>query len=113
VARGRDLVDGEPRVALARAAHRDDRAGALGGMDQRQDAIDEPASFWLGQHDQAVRRLVLRMLICLNRAGGQPWLTELIWPGSPLPSVSEPPSHQDRGPPIASHEFQNSIVLAW
>src|ERR1044071_8153397 len=111
-ARRRDLVDREPGVALALAAQRDDRLGALGGADQRDDAVDQAMGFGLGQH-QAVRRLVLRMLTCLNRAGGQPWLTELICCGSPLPSESEPPSHHDLCPPIASHEFQNSSVLAW
>jgi hypothetical protein len=35
---------------------------------------------------------VFTMFTFLNRAGGQPWLTEFTWPGSPLPSLKVPPS---------------------
>ena len=69
-------------------------------------ALDFSQVFFIG-------RTGLEVLTRLNRAGGQPWLTELTWPGSPLPSDNEPPSHHDFGPPIASHEPQNSSVLAW
>jgi hypothetical protein len=37
-------------------------------------------------------RAVLRMFTLANRATGQPWLTELLCTGCPLPSLKAPPS---------------------
>src|SRR6185503_17056949 len=58
-------------------------------------------------------RAVLRIVTFLNRAGTQPWLTELLCEGSPLPSLNAPPSQYDDLPPIMSIEFQNTGVFAW
>ncbi len=35
---------------------------------------------------------VFRTVTLRKRAGGQPWLTALVWPGSPLPSAEVPHS---------------------
>ena len=56
---------------------------------------------------------VLRMFTFANRATGQPWLTELLWTGCPLPSLNAPPSSYVDAPPIMSSDFQNSGVFDW
>ena len=86
-ARRRDRVAREPHVAalaaiddeqrLVRLAHRQGAIGELFGLILRPD------------HDQ---RPVLRMLTREKRAIGQPWLTELLCDGCPLPSLNAPPS---------------------
>jgi hypothetical protein len=60
-----------------------------------------------------VARLVLRIVTFLNRAGTQPWLTELDCAGSPLPSLNDPPIQYEDGPPIMSIAFQKTGVLLW
>ena len=51
------------------------------------------------------------MVTLRNRAGTHPWLTELAWDGSPLPSLKLPPNQYEDAPPTRSIEFQNTGVL--
>ena len=53
------------------------------------------------------------MFTFANRATGQPWLTELLCVGCPLPSLNAPPSSYVALPPIMSSYFQNSGVFDW
>ena len=56
---------------------------------------------------------MFRTVIWRNRAGGQPWLTAFVWPGSPLPSAEVPHSRYVERPPTPSHDAQKSGVRDW
>src|SRR5438105_2480027 len=56
---------------------------------------------------------VFNTFTCRNRATGQPWLTALDWPGSPLPSLKLPWISYVLSPPRPSQEPQKSVVRDW
>ncbi len=101
-------VPGEPEIAAIAAVQRHRRFFSFA---ERQRPIDERLCLFLRPNH--VQRPVLRMLTRPKRAIGQPWLTELLWPGWPLPSLNAPPSSYVDRPPSMSHDFQNSGVFDW
>ena len=65
------------------------------GLAEGERAIGEGFRLFLGPDHgpcRGYRVPVLRMLTRANRATGQPWLTELLCAGWPLPSLNAPPS---------------------
>src|SRR5262245_10106106 len=84
---GGDAVVGEPRVRFERALQ--GHAGVLGAcrLRVREHRLADFQRFVAIQHHTAA---VFRTVTPRKRAGGQPWLTALVWPGSPLPSADVP-----------------------
>src|SRR5258706_9243077 len=75
---------------------------------ERENLVSKVASLLAGDHARALP--VLITLIWRKRVGGQPWLTALDWPGSPLASVSTPGSRYSARPATPSQAFQKSGV---
>ena len=76
------------RLARSLPLTRDKR---LLGLAERQHAVGQ--GLWSVPWSRSlVYRPVLRMLTRAKRAIGQPWLTELLCDGWPLPSLNAPPS---------------------
>jgi hypothetical protein len=86
---GRDSVVGEARVRFDGALQRNDGVFGAGAPGVRKHRLANLQRLVSCEHQTAA---VLSTVICLNRAGGQPWLTAFVWPGSPLPSADVPQS---------------------
>ncbi len=128
-----DVSSVSPDVLMLASAKRvlppvraDDRhAGLIGRRAHLQHAIGQRARL-LAREQPSARRVgpgaglpgahavlaVLRIRTLRKRAGTQPWLTELLCDGSPLPSLKAPPTQYDDLPPIMSMAFQKSGVRA-
>ena len=103
-------VVGPAEVGAGRVAHHDHAVVGDAGV---QALLDQALrGDLLGAH-WPPSCVVLRMLTPRKSAVGQPWLTAATWPGCALPQLKAPPSTQVPGPPTASIEPQNSVVVAW
>src|SRR4030095_13868628 len=104
---GGDAIVGKPRMRLPRAAQGDGRVLGACRLRVRKDGVADLESLVAIHHYAAP---VLSTFTLRKRAGGQPWLTALVWPGSPLPSADVPHSLYVDGPPRPSHDAQKSGV---
>ena len=89
-----------------------DRDAVVGGGG-RQRVLDQVLRSGSGHDQWPASSVVLRIRTSRNSEVGHPWLTDATWPGWALPQLKAPPSTQVSGPPTASIEFQNSVVVAW
>ena len=109
-ATGGDAVVGESGMRFHRTVQGDSRILGAGSLGVRQHVLGDAERFLAREHQMDP---VLITVTCRNRAGGHPWLTALVCPGSPLPSADVPHRRYVDWSPTPSHDAQKSGVLDW
>ncbi len=103
----------------------------LSGFRETQNVVDDGAKFALGQQPSGAGRCdggfssafddfsrrahdfanAVPMRTLRKRDGDAPWPVPIVCIGCPLPQFGVPHKTHSSAPQIASHEFQNSVVM--